>query len=201
MAAQENVLNYLASIFHVPPDLLCSRAANLGMLLGLDCNKYLLKPLDRLNGVHISTPAEASNLTLNASKLSSLLSVVGTIGPNQAGLSLGDARTFRLNLKPEKGLFSFFIHPSDQDIQSLKNQYENHLVETFPRFDVPALPYSAAATTPDAMKNQLFSDSDFPALPSPSNGTNTEKIQTQIFSNSNLSQSHYSPKKRIFSIF
>ena len=52
----ENVLNYLASIFQIPPQMLCSRAANLGMLLGLDCNRYLLKPLDRLNGAHISTP-------------------------------------------------------------------------------------------------------------------------------------------------
>ena len=50
----ENILNYLASIFQIPPQMLCSRAANIGMLLGLDCNKYLLKPLDRLNGAHIS---------------------------------------------------------------------------------------------------------------------------------------------------
>ena len=40
-----NVLNYLASIFQVPPDLLCSRAANLGLLLGLDCISLLLLKL------------------------------------------------------------------------------------------------------------------------------------------------------------
>ena len=146
------------------------------MLLGLDCNKYLLKPLNRLNGVHISIPPEASNLTLNASKLYSLLSVVGTIGPNQAGLTLGDARTFKLNLKSEKGLFSFFVEPSDQDIQSIKNQFENHFVEILPRFDVPALPLPAAATTSGTVQDQLFSNSDFPALPPPLNGTNTEEI-------------------------
>ena len=168
----------MASIFQVPPDMLCCRAANLGMLIGLDCNQYLLKPLDILNGVQISVPHEASNLTLNASKISSFLSVVGTIGPNQARLTLGDARTFRMNLKPEKGLFSFFVEPSDQDIQSIKTQFEHHLVETLSRFEVPALPSPATATTSGTVHNQLFSNSDFPALPPPSNETNTEVIKT-----------------------
>ena len=180
--------------------MLCSRAANLGMLIGLDCNQYLLKPLDKLNGAHISVPHEAANLTLNASKLSSLLSVVGTIGPNQSGLNLGDARTFRMNVKPEKGLFSFFTEPSDQDIESIKNQFENHLVETFPRFDVPALPPPATTTTTtsDTVHNQLFSRSDFPALPPPSKQSHTEEIRTQIFTNSAFSSSSHSPKKKLF---
>ena len=179
----ESVINYLASIFQVPPDMLCSRAANLGMLIGLDCNQFLLKPLNKINGVQILVPHEASNLTLNASKLSNLLSVVGTIGPPSSGLNLGDARTFRMNLKPEKGLFSFFTEPSDQDIESIKNQFENHLVETFPRFDVPALPSPATTTTKtsDTVHNQLFSSSDFPALPPPSKESHTEEIRTQIF--------------------
>ena len=160
--------------------MLCSRAANIGMLLGLDCNKYLLKPLDRLNGTHISTPPEASNLTLNASQLSNLLSVVGTIGPKQTAAPMSDNRTFKTNLKPEQGLFSFFTEPSSQDIESIKHQYHNPLVETFQKIDVPALPSPENETT-SAMVQY---NANFPPLPSQSNSSNTEEIKTQIYRNS-----------------
>ena len=97
-----------------------------------------------------------------------MLSVVGTIGPRQTGVPLTDARTFKMNLKPEKGLFSFFIEPSVQDIESIKNQYENHLVETFPRLDAPALPLPADKTTSGTAQNQFLSNANFPPLPLPS---------------------------------
>ena len=47
-----------------------------------------------------------------------------------------------------------------QDIESIKHQYQNHLVETFPRLDAPALPLPVDKTTSGMAQNHFLSNAN-----------------------------------------